>query len=156
MTLIERTRRVQNVVLLERQPDQLGILVKDLVEVLSEHALLYYREDDPLITDGEYDSLLRTLRGLEEDYPELRRPDSPTHRVGAPPLDAFEKVRHPEPMLSLGNAFNGDEIIAWYERCRKRLDLPEGQHFELMVELKIDGLAVALTYENEVLVRAAT
>ena len=156
MTLIERTLWDQNLVLLERQPDQIGILVNDLVMVLSGHALLYYREDDPLITDGEYDSLLRTLRRLEEDYPELRRPDSPTHRVGAPPLDAFEKVRHPEPMLSLGNAFNGDEIIAWYERCRKRLDLSEGEPFELMVELKIDGLAVALTYENEVLVRAAT
>ncbi len=156
MTLIERTRLVQNLVLPEQRPDQIGVLVNDLVEILSEHALLYYQEADPLITDGEYDALLRTLRGLEEDHPELRRPDSPTHRVGASPLDAFEKVRHPEPMLSLGNAFNGEEIIAWYERCRKRLDLPEGQQFELMVELKIDGLAVALTYENDVLVRAAT
>jgi len=156
MTLIERTRRVQHLVSLERQPDQIGILVTDLVEVLSEHALLYYQEDGPLITDSEYDSLLRALGELEESYPEIRRPDSPTHRVGAPPLDAFEKVRHPEPMLSLGNAFNGDEIIAWYERCRKRLDLAEGEHFGLMVELKIDGLALALTYENGVLVRAAT
>ena len=156
MTLIERTRRVQHLVSLERQPDQIGILVTDLVEVLSEHALLYHQEDDPLITDSEYDSLLRALGELEESYPEIRRPDSPTHRVGAPPLDAFEKVRHPEPMLSLGNAFNGDEIIAWYERCRKRLDLAEGEHFGLMVELKIDGLALALTYENGVLVRAAT
>ena len=107
MTLIERTRLVQNLVLPEQRPDQIGVLVNDLVEILSEHALLYYQEADPLITDGEYDALLRTLRGLEEDHPELRRPDSPTHRVGASPLDAFEKVRHPEPMLSLGNSFGG-------------------------------------------------
>jgi DNA ligase (NAD+) len=130
--------------------------MNELVEVLKEHARLYYRQDDPLISDGEYDALIRTLSQLEAQWPELRRLDSPTRRVGSAPLDGFSKVKHPQPLLSLGNAFDGDELKAWYERCLRRLEIQGESGTAVTAELKIDGLAVALTYRNGMLVRAAT
>jgi DNA ligase (NAD+) len=156
MTLLERTRYLQSApdpVTLEGLQER----IDSLVDVLSEHGQLYYRQDEPIITDGEYDGLLNSLRALEELHPVLRRLDSPTHRVGSAPLDGFEKVAHPEPMLSLGNAFNADDLKAWYDRCLKRLEIEDGRPtVALTAELKIDGLAVALTYEDGLLVRAAT
>jgi len=156
MTLIERTR------LLQSKTDDLRIgadheeQINTLVDVLREHGLLYYRDDDPLISDGEYDALFSRLQNLEEQYPAYIRPDSPTHRVGSVPSDGFKKVNHPEAMLSLGNAFDGEELRAWYERCKNRLELAVENNPALTAELKIDGLAVALTYDHGVLVRAAT
>lgn len=123
---------------------------------LNAHAHRYYVLDDPLITDGEYDRLMQHLVALEEAFPELVTPDSPSHRVGGETLAAFEKVRHPEPLLSLGNAFDADGLRAWYERCRKGLDLEEQEPLPVTCELKIDGLAVALTYRDGVLTQAAT
>ncbi len=125
---------------------------------LERHNQLYYVLDEPEVGDDVYDELLDELRALEADHPELRTPDSPTQRVGAPPLDRFEPVEHHEAMLSLGNARNEEELRAWETRLAnylKRLDITASQ-FSYTTEPKIDGLAITLTYEDGVLVRGAT
>jgi len=125
---------------------------------LAEHNRRYYVLDDPIVDDDEYDALLDELRALEADHPELRTPDSPTQRVGAPPLERFEQVEHAESMLSLANARNEEELRAWETRIRnhlKRLDISAAE-FSYTSEPKIDGLAIALTYEDGLLVRGAT
>ena len=130
----------------------------ELRELLAHHNHLYYVLDDPEVGDDAYDALLDELRTLEEQNPELRTPDSPTQRVGAPPLERFEPVEHHEQMLSLGNARNEEELRGWENRIAnylKRLDITASQ-FSYTTEPKIDGLAVTLTYEDGVLVRGAT
>jgi DNA ligase (NAD+) len=130
----------------------------ELRRELAHHNRLYYLHDDPEIGDDEYDDLLNELRALEAEYPELRTPDSPTQRVGAPPLDRFEQVEHREQMLSLGNARNEEELRGWENRIAnhlKRMDITASE-FSYTTEPKIDGLAITLTYENGVLVRGAT
>jgi len=130
----------------------------ELRRELERHNRLYYVLDDPEIGDDEYDALLDELRAIEADNPELRTPDSPTQRVGAPPLDRFERVEHAEPMLSLGNARDEEELRAWETRLRnylKRLDITASE-FSYTTEPKIDGLAISLTYENGTLTRGAT
>ncbi len=129
-----------------------------LRQELERHNRLYYVLDEPEIGDDAYDELLDELRAIEADHPELRTPDSPTQRVGAPPLDRFEQVRHHEQMLSLGNARNEEELRAWETRLAnylKRLDISASE-FSYTTEPKIDGLAISLTYEDGVLVRGAT
>ncbi len=129
-----------------------------LRQELERHNRLYYVLDDPEIGDDEYDALLNELRGLERENPELRTSDSPTQRVGAPPLERFQQVEHAEQMLSLGNARNEEELRAWEARLAnylKRLDITASQ-FSYTTEPKIDGLAISLTYEDGVLVRGAT
>lgn len=154
---LDKTRRLLNSPL----PDDLGeseaaFVAAELREVLNLHAHRYYTLDDPLITDGEYDLLIQRLRTIETQFPDLITADSPTHRVGGEALASFEKVRHPEALLSLGNAFDADDLRAWYARCRKGLGLSDGDPLATTCELKIDGLAVALTYKNGLLERAAT
>jgi DNA ligase (NAD+) len=130
----------------------------ELRRQLEHHNHRYYVLDDPEIGDDAYDALLDELRGIESEHPELRAPDSPTQRVGAPPLDRFERVEHAEPMLSLANARNEEELRAWETRIRnhlKRLDISAAE-FSYTTEPKIDGLAISLTYEDGVLVRGAT
>jgi DNA ligase (NAD+) len=130
----------------------------ELRREIEQHNHSYYVLDDPLIGDDEYDALLGELRQLEEENPELRTPDSPTQRVGAAPLEKFERVEHHQPMLSLGNARNEDELRAWEARVRnllKRLDIGASE-FGYTTEPKIDGLAISLTYEDGRLVRGAT
>ena len=125
---------------------------------LERHNRLYYVLDEPEIGDDAYDELLDELRAIEAEHPELRTPDSPTQRVGAPPLDRFEQVEHLEQMLSLGNARNEEELRAWENRLAnylKRLDITASE-FSYTTEPKIDGLAITLTYEDGVLVRGAT
>lgn len=169
MTLLERTRALQaaknQAVDLETGSFDLGdlnrvssgeSLISELVEVLNEHGQLYYAQDDAIITDAEYDGLIGWLRALELSHPGSVRPDSPTHRVGAPPLEYFEKVQHSESLLSLGNAFDGKDLQAWYDRALRRLELPAETKLNLTAELKIDGLALSLTYEKGVLVQGAT
>jgi DNA ligase (NAD+) len=125
--------------------------------ILRAHAHRYYVLDDPLIPDDEYDRLLHALIAIEASHPDLVTPDSPTQRVGGEPLDAFRKVRHPEPMLSLGNAFSAEDVRAWYERVQRGLAPDYGAVGPaLIAEPKIDGLAVALTYEGGTLALAAT
>jgi DNA ligase (NAD+) len=130
----------------------------ELRKQLEHHNHRYYVLDDPEISDADYDALLNELRNLEAQHPELRTPDSPTQRVGAEPLDKFEQVRHLQPMLSLANARNEEELAAWVlrsERYLARQGVEMGDvHF--VTEPKIDGLAISLVYENGVLVRGAT
>ena len=118
------------------------------------HNYRYHVLDSPLITDAEFDRLLRELQEIEREHPELRTPDSPTLRVGGVPAEKFTKVRHPTPVLSLGNAFDADGVRAWWERIRKLL--PEGAPIAFVVEPKIDGLTVVLHYRDGVLVQGAT
>lgn len=118
------------------------------------HFYRYHVLDDTLISDYEYDALIKKLRGLEEKYPELATADSPLRRAGARPLDKFVKVSHPAPILSLANAFSGDDLKAWYERIIKLDERVAASGFVL--EPKIDGLTVVLHYENGLFVRGAT
>jgi DNA ligase (NAD+) len=130
----------------------------ELREQLDRHNRLYYILDEPEIGDDVYDELIGELREIEAEHPELLTPDSPTQRVGAPPLDRFEPVEHVEAMLSLGNARNEEELRAWETRLAnylKRLDIAASE-FSYTSEPKIDGLAITLTYEDGVLVRGAT
>ncbi|MBX5469861.1 MAG: NAD-dependent DNA ligase LigA, partial [Thermoleophilaceae bacterium] len=122
------------------------------------HNHRYYVLDDPVISDAEYDALLNELRDLEREHPELLTPDSPTQRVGAPPLEKFEQVRHLQPMLSLANARNEEELRAWDKRVRNLLAKAgiDPSSVEYVTEPKIDGLAISLVYEQGVLVRGAT
>ena len=118
------------------------------------HLYRYHVLDDPTISDAEYDRLMRELRALEEQHPELLSPDSPTQRVGAPPASHFSKVRHPVPMLSLGNAFDENDLREWRDRVARVLGTNACAAY--VVEPKIDGLAVALTYENGRFTQGAT
>ena len=125
----------------------------ELARILHSHNHRYYVLDDPIITDYEYDALMREIRAIEEQHPSFVTPDSPTQRVGAEPLDSFVSVQHPRPMLSLANAFSNEDLVAWRTRVSGLLDQAQ---FDMVCELKFDGLAVALTYENGSLVRGAT
>ena len=131
---------------------------EELRQQLEYHNHRYYVLDDPELSDADYDALLNELRDLEAEHPELRTPDSPTQRVGAEPLDKFEQVRHLQPMLSLANARNEEELAAWVlrsERYLARQGVEMGDvHF--VTEPKIDGLAISLVYEDGLLVRGAT
>ncbi|HEY1354837.1 MAG TPA: NAD-dependent DNA ligase LigA [Solirubrobacterales bacterium] len=130
----------------------------ELRDELERHNRLYYVLDEPEIGDDAYDALLDELRAIEAEHPELLTPDSPTQRVGAPPLDRFERVEHVEQMLSLANARSEEELRAWETRLRnhlKRLDITASE-FSYTTEPKIDGLAITLTYDDGVLVRGAT
>lgn len=125
----------------------------ELAEVVRGHQFRYYVKDAPVISDGQFDELLRRLTALEEQYPELRTPDSPTQLVGgAGFVTEFRSVDHLERMLSLDNAFSSDELTAWDARVRGDI----GEEPEYLCELKIDGVALSLVYENGVLVRGAT
>ena len=130
----------------------------ELRREIEQHDHRYYVLDDPVISDPEYDDLLRELRRIEEEHPELRTPDSPTQRVGGRPLERFEPVRHPMPMVSLANARDEDELRAWDKRVRNLLakDGIDDAGLRYVTEPKIDGLAVSLVYENGVFVRGAT
>ena len=127
--------------------------VAELRKEINYHNHRYYVLDDPVTSDAQYDGLMQELRRLEEEHPELVVPDSPTQRVGASPSEGFSQVQHRQPMLSLANAFNSEELQAWYRRTKNLLDDAD---FDLVCELKIDGLAVNLTYENGVLAQGAT
>lgn len=118
------------------------------------HEFLYYVLDAPEITDAEYDALMRRLQELEAKYPDDVPPDSPTRRVGGKVNPEFTEVRHMTPLLSLGNAFSNEELLAFDHRVKS--GLPEGSEIEYVFEPKIDGLACSLIYENGRLVRAAT
>lgn len=128
--------------------------INQLRTSLRHHEHLYHVLDAPEIPDAEYDRLMQQLRSLEAQHPELITHDSPTQRVGAAPLDAFEQVRHEVPMLSLDNVFDEDSYLAFDKRVHDRLKSAEPLTF--CCELKLDGLAVSLLYENGELVRAAT
>lgn len=126
--------------------------IEELVKLLNKYGYEYYVLDQPTVTDAYYDQLYEELLALEEKHPEYILEDSPTQRVGAEPLDPFQKVEHIVPMLSLSNAFNEGDLRQFDRRVRERID----GDVQYVCELKIDGLAISLTYENGKFVRGAT
>jgi DNA ligase (NAD+) len=128
--------------------------IEELREQIRYHNRRYHVEDAPEISDAEYDALYNELESLEADHPELVTPDSPTQRVGGEPLEGFEEVRHSTPMLSLSNARKTEELREWDTRVRRLLGPDEAPRY--VTELKIDGLAVSLRYENGTFTRGAT
>ncbi|MFO7664313.1 MAG: NAD-dependent DNA ligase LigA [Chloroflexota bacterium] len=128
--------------------------VKQLRAEIDFHSYRYHVLDSPVISDAEYDALYQELLDLEAQDPELVTPNSPTQRAGAPPSEVFTKVAHPRPILSLMNAFNADELRAWRTRIGRLL--PQETHLEYVVEPKLDGLTVVLTYRNGQFVQGAT
>jgi DNA ligase (NAD+) len=130
----------------------------ELRRTIAHHDYRYYVLDDPEVSDEQYDALLNELRALEADHPELLAPDSPTQRVGGRPLEKFAPARHLQPMLSLANARNEDELRAWIARTRRLLDKLElgDRDLRWVTEPKIDGLAMSLVYRDGVLERGAT
>ena len=127
--------------------------IEELRREINDHNYRYHVLDSPVVSDAQYDALMVELKELEERYPDLVTSGSPTQRVGAPPAEGFATVEHPVPLLSLANAFDGPQLAAWHKRVQNLL---EGASFDLVCELKIDGLAIALTYEEGRLVRGAT
>ena len=123
-------------------------LADELRQQINRANYLYYAQDAPELSDSAYDGLMNRLRELEEAYPELVSPDSPTQRVGSEAVTTFAPLRHRVPMLSLDNAFSADDLKAWEDRVRRTLGAAEDFTFEMVCELKIDGSAVSLTYEN--------
>jgi len=134
-------------------PEQVRNRAERLRKDLERHNHRYYVLDDPEIGDAEYDRLFRELVKIEQEHEDLRRPDSPTQRVGAPPLSEFGEVRHRVPMLSLGNAFEEEEVHAFDRRVREALG---ASVVEYAVEPKFDGLAISLSYRDGVFVQGAT
>ena len=128
----------------------------ELRQLLNRAGHAYYVLDAPVMEDAVYDRLYRELLELEQKHPDLQRSDSPTQRVGGAPAEGFTSVEHRVGMLSLDNAFNRDDLQAWHERLLKVLDRPNDTRLPLVGELKIDGNALALSYRNGVLERAAT
>ncbi len=129
--------------------------IEELRQQIRHHEERYYIDSAPEISDAEFDALLRELQNLERDHPDLVTADSPTQRVGGRPAESFAAVRHAEPMLSLDNAYNEDELKAFDERLRRGLGNFDGP-VSYIAELKIDGLSIALQYRDGWLVRAAT
>ncbi|MCH7555413.1 MAG: NAD-dependent DNA ligase LigA, partial [Proteobacteria bacterium] len=127
-----------------------------LAAEIARHDRLYHHDDKPEISDGDYDALRRRNDAIEARFPDLMRPDSPSHRVGAAPSEAFDKVTHGRPMLSLANAFGDDEIREFVERLRRFLGLGDDQAVALVAEPKIDGLSASLRYEEGLFTIGAT
>lgn len=120
-----------------------------LAEQIEEHRFRYYVKDAPVVSDAEFDGLLRSLEALEAEHPQLRTPDSPTQQVAGAYETEFTEVEHRERMLSLDNAFDNDELAAWAERLAGELGGdPRSAGYHFLCELKVDGLAVNLTYEQ--------
>jgi DNA ligase (NAD+) len=130
-----------------------SIKIQALRHTLTHHNYRYYILDAPEISDGEYDHLYQELAGLESMYPEHDSTSSPTKRVGAPVASGAQPIQHKVPLLSLGNLFNHTSLIDWIERVSREI---KSSNFMTVCELKIDGLAVSLTYENRILTSAAT
>ncbi|MGW0770881.1 NAD-dependent DNA ligase LigA [Streptomyces sp. NPDC002676] len=134
-------------------PAEARVKHAQLAEQVEEHRFRYYVKDAPVISDAEFDQLLKSLEALEEQYPELRTPDSPTQKVAGSYATEFTAVEHRQRMLSLDNTFNDEELAAWADRIARELG---DQEYHFLCELKVDGLAVNLTYEHGRLTRAAT
>ncbi|PJN23621.1 DNA ligase (NAD(+)) LigA [Kitasatospora sp. CB02891] len=137
----------------EEIPAEVRTRHAELATEIEEHRSRYYELDAPTVSDAEFDRLMRELEALEAEHPALVTPDSPTQKVGGAPTVLFAPVEHRERLLSLDNAMDADELAAWAERVAGEL---AGIEYHYLCELKVDGLAVNLTYENGVLVQAAT
>jgi len=137
-------------------PEEASALHAQLAGEIRAHNAAYYQEDAPTVSDAEYDALFAQLVALEDAFPDLRTEDSPTRTVGAAPAQGFAKVRHTVPMLSLGNAFDDEDVGEFLARIRRFLNMGEDEPLEIVGEPKIDGLSVSLRYERGVFVRGAT
>jgi DNA ligase (NAD+) len=132
-----------------------SVRIDELRALIRHHEERYYVHNDPEISDAEFDQLVHELEALEAEHPDLVTPDSPTQRVAGRPAAGFTEVEHAVPMLSLDNAYNEDELKAFDERVRKGAGLGSTP-VTYVAELKIDGLSIALRYENGMLTRGAT
>ena len=142
--------------LLNKYTDMNNNIKKEALKLqkeLTQHSYNYHVLDDPEISDIEYDMMLKRLIEIEEKFPEYSCLDSPTKRVGAPPLDSFEQADHSIPMLSLDNAFNDNDILNFHKRVVKNLNR---ENILYTIEPKLDGVAIELKYENGILVQAIT
>ena len=136
--------------------EQARLAHDELADALHAHNVAYYQDDAPMVSDAEYDALFQQLVALEAAFPELKTEDSPTQKVGAAPSQGFAKIRHAIPMLSLGNAFDDEDVGEFMARIRRFLSIGDDEPLEIVGEPKIDGLSVNLRYENGVFVRGAT
>ena len=130
------------------EKSQLQARLEELRQEIRYHNYRYYVLTEPVVSDGEYDRMMGELRGIEAEYPELITQDSPTQRAGAPPSEGFTKLQHPAPILSLGNAFDEEDVRAWYKRIT-RLD-ERVLKTDFVIEPKLDGLTVVLHYQGGV------
>jgi len=136
--------------------DEARLELVRLAKLIAHHDELYHKQDAPELSDGEYDALRARNEAIEARFPELVLADSPSFKVGAQPLEGFEKAPHLVPMLSLANGFTKEDIAGFLDRVRRFLNLKESDDIEVVAEPKIDGLSISLSYETGVLVRAAT
>ena len=136
--------------------EQARLAHDELADALHAHNAAYYQDDAPMVSDAEYDALFQQLVALEAAFPELKTEDSPTQKVGAAPSQGFAKIRHAIPMLSLGNAFDDEDVAEFLTRIRRFLSIGDDEPLEIVGEPKIDGLSVSLRYEDGVFVRGAT
>src|SRR3990167_7947353 len=127
--------------------------IEHLRNTIRYHDRKYYVENNPEITDYEYDKLLKELQHLEKLHPELITPDSPTQRVGGEPITQFSTIEHRVPMLSIDNTYSDDELREFDQRIKRMADIETHQDIEYVVELKIDGVAITLWYENGLFAR---
>ena len=137
-------------------PLDAAVELESLAKEIAAHDKAYHQNDAPTISDADYDALRQRNDAIEAAFPELVRADSPTRRVGAAVRDGFDKITHSRPMLSLSNAFADDDIVDFFQRIRRFLNLSEDAPIEIMAEPKVDGLSIALRYESRKLVQAAT
>ena len=134
--------------------EQASARIDELRAIMKKNSYLYYVQDNPIITDAEYDAMMRELKELEAQYPELVTPDSPSQHVGGYAKPGFTEVKHMTPLLSLANAFSPEEMEEFDRRVYE--GLPKDAKVQYVVEPKIDGLACSIIYENGRFVRAAT
>jgi len=137
-------------------PEQAEQELARLVAEIANHDQSYYQTDAPTVSDADYDSLRHRNRDIEARYPNLVREDSPSEKIGAAVTSGFSKVNHAVPMLSLGNAFNDEDVHDFFGRIRRFLGLKDDQQIDIVAEPKIDGLSISLRYENGEFKLAAT
>ena len=154
--MTERARNSADVAVDNLTPFEAEAELARLAEEIARHDALYHTDDAPEISDAEYDALRRRNEEIEARFPAFVRNDSPSQSVGAAPATGFSKVRHAVPMLSLGNAFNGDDVRDFFARIRRFLNLGENEPVAVVAEPKIDGLSISLRYENGKFVMGAT
>ncbi|MBT4287327.1 MAG: NAD-dependent DNA ligase LigA, partial [Deltaproteobacteria bacterium] len=134
-------------------PDQAKKIITELTEKINFYSDEYYQKGESSINDNEFDLMLDQLKSLEDQFPDMVLPDSPTSRVGGKPISEFINVRHSIPMLSLGNVYNAEELKDWYQTIIKKID---NRDISWVCEVKIDGFAISIIYENGQFKQAVT